>query len=357
MNQQVGTRSLCFSKTPFIVSSASVVGTKEGQGPLAQYFDVIGADDKFGQENWEAAESSLQKEAVTLALGKSGYQNTDIRYLFAGDLLGQTIASSFGIKDFEIPMFGVYGACSTCGESLSLAAMAIAAGYADRAIAVTSSHFASAEKQFRFPLEYANQRPLSATWTVTGSGAFVLACEECVSNMRTQNEKKTKVRAKISGITTGKIVDYGIMDSMNMGAAMAPAAADLIEGHLMDFGRKPEDYDKIVTGDLGTVGQEILFKLMEEKGYDISKVHEDCGILIFDGDAQGTGAGGSGCGCSAVTLSAHYLRLLEEGELKRILFVPTGALLSPVSFNEGQSVPGIAHGVVLESCAQEANGD
>lgn len=347
MNQQIGKGSLCFSEAPFILSSASVVGTKEGEGPLGGCFDMVGADDKFGQDTWEEAESTLQKEAVTLAMGKAKCEAADIRYLFAGDLLGQEIASSFGLKTFEIPVFGLYGACSTCGESLSLAAMCIAAGYADKVIAVTSSHFASAEKQFRFPLEYANQRPLSATWTVTGSGAFVLAGQKQSPRL------PVKPLAKITGVTTGKIVDYGIKDSMNMGAAMAPAACDLIAQNLEDFGRRPEDYDKIVTGDLGTIGQEILIQLLKEKGYDISGVHEDCGMKIYDGQTQGTGAGGSGCGCSATTLSAHYLKCIERGELSRILFVPTGALLSTVSFNEGQSVPGIAHGVVIEGCGAD----
>lgn len=342
MNQMRGNGSLCFSKTPFIISTASIVGKKEGEGPLKDCFDVIGSDEKFGEENWEAAESALQKEALTLALGKAKRKAQDVRYLFAGDLLGQTIASSFGLKEFEIPLFGLYGACSTCGESLSLASMHVAAGYADCVAAVTSSHFASAEKQFRFPLEYANQRPKSATWTVTGSGAFLVASEE-----RTK-EWNISPLAKITGVTTGKIVDYGIKDSMNMGAAMAPAACDLIYQHLCDFKRTEKDYDKIITGDLGTVGSEILIELLKEKGYDISAVHEDCGVKIFDGEAQGTGAGGSGCGCSAVTLSGHYLKEVAEGRLNRILFVPTGALLSTVSFNEGQSVPGIAHGVIIE---------
>ena len=236
--------------------------------------------------------------------------------------------------DFKVPLFGLYGACSTCGESLSLAAMCVAAGYVDLVAAVTSSHFASAEKQFRFPLEYANQRPKSATWTVTGSGAFLVG--------------KEKSKVKISGITTGVIEDYGIKDSMNMGAAMAPVARSVIRQNLLDFNRKPEDYDLIITGDLGTVGQEILIKLLKDDKYDISQVHRDCGIEIYDGKTQGTGAGGSGCGCSAVTLSAYYLKQVEQGALKRILFVPTGALLSTVSFNEGMSVPGIAHAVVIE---------
>ena len=342
MNQQIGTGSLRFAETPFIIGSASVVGTKEGEGPLAEEFDCIGETDKFGQSTWEAAESSLQKEALTLALGKSGKNSEDMRYLFAGDLLGQLIASSFGLETFQIPLFGLFGACSTCGEALALSAMTVAAGYGDYVAAVTSSHFASAEKQFRFPLEYANQRPVSATWTVTGAGAFILAGK--------MQKDKEKPLAKITGITTGKIVDYGIKDSMNMGAAMAPAACELIAQNLKDFGRKPSDYDRIITGDLGEVGQKILFDLLGEKGYDIRNVHEDCGMLIYDRKTQGVGSGGSGCGCAATTLSAHFLPKLASGQLKRILFVPTGALLSTVSFNEGETIPAIAHGVVLESC-------
>ena len=335
----IGEQSLTFPKDVYIISSASVVGKKEGEGPLGGAFDMICDNDRFGEDNWEMAESTLQKEALALALGKADVEPENVRYLFAGDLLGQNIATSFGLMDYEIPLFGLYGACSTAGESISLASMCVGAGYAKTVAALTSSHFASAEKQFRYPLEYANQRPVSATWTVTGSGAFLLS------------GKRGNVR--VSGITTGKIVDTGVKDSMNMGAAMAPAAADLIAQNLEDFGRSPKDYDKIVTGDLGYVGQEILINLLQKQKIDISKVHEDCGILIFDKEEQDTGSGGSGCGCAAVTLSAHYLPMLEEGSLKRILFVPTGALLSTVSFNEGQNVPGIAHGVVLEHVDKE----
>ncbi len=331
---QKGTQSVQFDQAPYILSSASVVGKKEGEGPLGGLFDMVGADDLFGEDTWEAAESTLQKEAATLAIGKAGISKEEIRYIFGGDLLGQSIATTFGLMELNIPLFGLYGACSTAGESLSLAAMAVAAGFGDQVLAVTSSHFASAEKQFRFPLEYASQRPLSATWTVTGSGAFVLA------------KKRSKVR--ITGITTGKVVDFGIKDSMNMGAAMAPAACDTIYQNLIDFDRNPEDYDKIITGDLGYVGQEILIKLLREKGFDISKQHMDCGIEIYDRTTQDTHSGGSGCGCSAVTLSASLLPQLEKGTYRRILFVPTGALLSTTSFHEGQSVPGIAHGVVIE---------
>lgn len=330
---QIGLQSIQLEQAPAIVAAASVVGTKEGEGPLGKLFDVIGEDDKFGEDTWEAAESALQKEAATLAIGKSRWKKEDIRYIFGGDLLGQSIATTFGLAQFQIPLFGLYGACSTAGESLMLAAMTVAAGYADQVLAVTSSHFASAEKQFRFPLEYANQRPLSATWTVTGSGAFVVG-------------KEGKVR--ITGVTPGRVVDYGIKDSQNMGAAMAPAACDTIFHHLKDFGRRSEEYDRIVTGDLGYVGKEILIQLLRERKIDIQKQHMDCGIEIYDRSAQDTHSGGSGCGCSAVTLAAYFLPKLETGELKRILFVPTGALLSTVSFNEGQPVPGIAHGVVLE---------
>lgn len=237
--------------------------------------------------------------------------------------------------DFEIPFFGLYGACSTMGESMSLAAMNVAAGYADNVIAITSSHFASAEKQFRYPLEYGSQRPLCATWTVTGSGGVIIS--SCI-----------KSGIRIAGITTGKIVDYGITDSMNMGAAMAPAACDSIYTNFMDFDVTPDYYDAIYTGDLGKVGRTILLDLMQEKGFDISSIHHDCGIEIFDDRYQDTHSGGSGCGCSAATLCAHILRKIEEGFYKRVLFVPTGALMSTISYNEGQSVPGIAHCVVIE---------
>ena len=331
---QLGTQSIQFEKTPYILSGASIVGKKEGEGPLGKLFDVVGQDDLFGEDTWEAAESTLQKEAAILAIGKAGLEKKDIRYIFGGDLLGQSIATTFGIMELNIPLFGLYGACSTAGESLALAAMTVAAGYGDQVLAVTSSHFASAEKQFRFPLEYANQKPLSTHWTVTGGGAFVVGT------------KRTKI--KVTGITTGKVVDYGIKDSMNMGAAMAPSACDTIYQNLIDFGRTPQDYDKIITGDLGYVGQELLLQLLKERGFDISSQHMDCGIEIYDRESQNTNSGGSGCSCSAVTLSASILPQLEKGAYKRILFVPTGALLSTVSFNEGQTIPGIAHAVVIE---------
>lgn len=341
-SKRQGKYTVCFEHPPIIRNYASVVGKKEGEGPLKDYFDIICEDPMFGKDSWEEAESELQYTAILKALDKAFLQPEDIHYLFAGDLLGQTIATSFGVMEFQIPHFGLYGACSTMGEALSLASMALDGGFADRVIAATSSHFASAEKQFRFPLNYGNQRSLAATWTVTGSGAVIL------ENPLLSSEDAVRSCVRISGITTGKIIDYGIKDSQNMGACMAPAAAFVISRHLKDMQRKPEDYDKIITGDLGSVGQKILFELMNEEDIDITKNHMDCGIEIFDSEAQDTHAGGSGCGCSATTLCGYILKQLEEGIWQRVLFVPTGALLSKISFNEGRSIPGIAHGIVLE---------
>ena len=337
MGQMKGKASIEFEHPPVIISAGSVVGKKEGEGPLGSLFDEVELDDMFGMDNWEQAESTMQKKTADLVIEKGGIRKGDLRYLFAGDLLGQLIATSFGTVDLEIPLFGLYGACSTMGEALGLGAMAVNAGYADQVMSMASSHFATAEKQFRFPLAYGNQRPPSATWTVTGCGAVVLA-----------GNRKDGM-ARIAGITTGRMVDMGAKDSMNMGACMAPAAASTLERHFIDFNSQPEDYDKIITGDLGKVGQKVLFDLMKEKNFDISEQHMDCGMEIFDEATQDTHAGGSGCGCSAVTLSAYILKQLEEHNWKKVLFMPTGALLSKTSFNEGKSVPGIAHALVLES--------
>lgn len=334
-----GRQSIKIPVPVYIRASASIAGSKEGGGPLGDLFDMVGVDDKFGSNTWEEAESTLQKETLQLAIGKAGLSGEDIRFLLAGDLLAQSMASSFGLASFQIPLIGLYGACSTCGLSLALAAALIVGGMAQYVASVTSSHFASAEKEFRYPLGYGNQRPLSATWTVTGSGAFILS-----------SLKGKKDRAVITGLTIGKIVDLGMKDSMNMGACMAPAASSLICQHFADFGRTPEDYDQIITGDLGLVGQRVLLDMLAEKGFDLSGKHMDCGIEIYD-EKQDAHAGGSGCGCSAVVLSALILKKLEEGEWKRVLFVPTGALLSKTSFNEGKSIPGIAHALVLERCS------
>lgn len=338
MKKYVGQRSIAFINPPCILGEASVAGQKEYEGPLGGYFDRIEEDPMCGGNSWEEAESMLQQKAASLAIEKAGLVPEDIRYLISGDLLGQLIATSFGVVSLNIPMFGVYGACSTMGEAMTLGAILVDGGYADKVVSLTSSHFAGAEKQFRFPLAYGNQRPLSATWTVTGSGAVVLS--------EVPAGKKNWVGIK--RVTTGKVTDFGIKDSMNMGACMAPAAFDVIYSHLSDFGLQPDYYDRIVTGDLGMVGKEILLDMMKEKGLDISKQYMDCGIEIYDPKTQDTHSGGSGCGCSAITLTGYILKQIKKKKWKKILFVPTGALLSTVSFNEGNSVPGIAHGVSLE---------
>lgn len=332
---QKGKSSIEFKHPPKIIGRASVVGKKEGEGPLGSLFDQVEEDPMFGTNTWEEAESQLQKRAAEAAIKNAGLTPADMRYMLAGDLLGQLIATSFGVMELDIPLFGLYGACSTMGEAITLGSILVDGGYADRVLSLASSHFASAEKQFRFPLEYGNQRPFSATWTVTGCGAVVLS--------------QSGEGPKIAGVTVGKIVDMGLKDSMNMGACMAPAAADTICQHLQDFNRRPEDYDRIITGDLGVVGKQLLEEFLSNKGMDISKQHMDCGIEIFNNATQDTHAGGSGCGCSASVLTAYILPKIMKGEWKRVLFIPTGALLSTVSFNEGQSVPGIAHAVVIEA--------
>ncbi len=340
-SKMVGKQSILFSNPPHILSAASVAGKKEGEGPLGKLFDEIEEDPLAGKKTWEDAESEFMKRAAQKALDKAGLASKDIRYLVGGDLLGQLIATSFGISELEIPMLGIFGACSTMGEAMTIGSILVDGGFADRVLAITSSHFAGAEKQFRFPLDYGNQRPFSASWTVTGSGAVII---EDPNLAKTQENEKLVIK----GVTIGKIVDYGLKDSMNMGAAMAPAAYDTIKQNLEDLGVEPTYYDKIITGDLGYVGKNILIDLLKEKNYDISANHMDCGIEIFDKDSQDTHAGGSGCGCSAVTLAGYILKQLREGSWKRVLFIPTGALLSQVSFNEGNTIPCIAHAVIIE---------
>lgn len=333
---QIGKASIKYEHPPVIVSMASIAGKKEGEGPLGSMIDVVEQDAMFGAENWEQAESVLQKQTADLVLEKGGIRKKDVRYLFAGDLLGQLIATSFGTVDLEIPLFGLYGACSTMGEAMILGSMCVHGGFADQVMAMASSHFATAEKQFRFPLGYGNQRPFSATWTVTGCGSVVIS-----------KERKEGI-AQISAVTVGKMVDMGIKDSMNMGAAMAPAAVHTILQNFKDMGVDAGHYDKIITGDLGEVGKTIVLDMLNQEGHNLSGIYTDCGLEIYNQDQQDTHAGGSGCGCSAVTLCSLILPKIQTGEWKRVLFIPTGALLSTVSFNEGQSIPGIAHGVVIE---------
>lgn len=342
VNKIMGKQSIRFHNPPYIIAGSSIAGKKEGDGPLGNYFDVVYEDPMVGKSTWEEAESELMKEAAQKVIQKANLKPEDIRYVIGGDLLGQLIATSFGIAELNIPMFGIYGACSTMGEAMSIGALLVDGGFADKVLSITSSHFAGAEKQFRFPLDYGNQRPYSASWTVTGSGAVVIADRNNVPNTG-------EGKVVITGITIGKIVDFGIKDSMNMGAAMAPAAFDTIRQNFEDFNIQPNYYDKIITGDLGYVGKNILIDLLKEKNYDISNNHMDCGIEMFNKDEQDTHAGGSGCGCSAITLTGYVLSKLREKSWKRVLFVPTGALHSQVSFNEGKTVPGIAHAVMIEA--------
>jgi len=334
-------QSFRFKQPIRILASACTGGAMEKEGPLGSYLDSYDETGKFEGENWEESESRMLKQTIECAMGKAGKSNREIDYLFCGDLLRQMTASSFGVKSLQIPVFGVYGACSTMGESLVLASVILEAGLAACVVAATSSHFATAEKEFRFPLSYGNQRPPCATWTVTGSGAAVLE----------RGKKESGIY--VVAATPGKIVDYGITDKANMGACMAPAAVSTISTHLKDLGLSPEHYDKIVTGDLGSVGSDILLDLLKAEGFDISRQHMDCGLTIYDQNFQDVHSGGSGCGCAAVTLNGYILQNMKEGKWKRVLFVPTGALLSTVSSNEGDTVPGIAHAVALEWKEQE----
>ncbi|WP_105619392.1 stage V sporulation protein AD [Vallitalea okinawensis] len=334
MDQYIGKQSIKFTNPPSILGAGSIVGPKEGKGPLRDYFDQVLQDDLWGEDTWEKAETKLVKESMKLALKHANKTIEDIRYIFAGDLLNQLVATTFAIREFNTPFFGLYGACSTMGESIQLASMAISGGFADYTLAATSSHFCGAEKQFRFPLEYGSQRPLTATWTVTGSGAVVLG--------------KQGQGPFVTAITTGKIVDLGITDPMNMGAAMAPAAADTLVQHFKDLGTSPDDYDLIITGDLGSIGNQLMKELVEKEGYYLHQGFTDCGIEIFDANTQDTHAGGSGCGCSAVTLTGYLLQEMKNDKYKSILFIPTGALLSTLSTQQGESIPGIAHAVVIQ---------
>ena len=339
-NMQQGKQSISFETKIYIKSAASIVGKKEGEGPLKSEFDQIVEDPFFAKDTWEEGESRFVTEACLLAIEKAGLEKEQIRYAFAGDLLGQLIASSFGIKELELPFVGLYGACSNIGLALSLGSIIIEGNHGEHVLCAASSHFGSAEKQFRFPLEYGNQRPQSSTWTVTGCGAFVLS--------KNYNEKKSSQGIVIRGCTIGKIVDYDIKDAQNMGAAMAPAGACVITQFLDDFKLSVSDFDQIITGDLGSIGKQILEKLLLNNQIDIKNKHMDCGMKIFDSEKQDTHSGGSGCACSAVVLASYILRKLKTKEWKRILFVPTGAMFSPTSFNEGHPVPGIAHALWIE---------
>lgn len=330
-----GRYTLLLPSMPGISGYAAVVGKKEGEGPLSSAFDYVYEDGMAGEKSWEKAESLLHRDAVTRSLSKAGISPEDADVIFAGDLLNQCTGTTFGIREMGIPFAGVYGACSTMALSMAMASVWVDSKVCSTAVASTSSHFCSAEKQFRMPLEYGGQRTPTAQWTVTGAGAAVITQKDC--------------GAKIEKVIIGRIQDYGIKDPNNMGAAMAPAACRTIADFLTDTNTRPSDYDIILTGDLGSVGSELLCELMvKQENIDISAVHEDCGLMIFDVVKQkDTGAGGSGCGCSGAVVCSHILSRIEKGELKRVLFVGTGALMSGVSALQSESIPAIAHGVLL----------
>ena len=333
-NKKLGRQTAALQDPPSVVGSASVVGKKEGEGPLAATFDHISQDDSFGERTWEKAESAMQKLALAAALDKAGLSVSALDYLLAGDLLNQCIGSGFAVRGQDVPFFGLYGACSTMAESLSLAALLLDGGFGVRAAAMTSSHFCSAERQYRTPLEYGGQRSPTAQWTVTGSGCLILAREG--------------QGPYVTHVTTGKIVDKGIKDAANMGAAMAPAAYSTIAAHFQDTGRKPSDYDLIVTGDLGKLGRDIVADWFHRDGMDLKNL-TDCGTLIYDLEGQDVHCGGSGCGCSAVVLAGFLLDGMKQGRWRRILFCGTGALLSPTSSQQGESIPSICHAVALDT--------
>ena len=330
MARRLGSATLELQHAPAILSFAAVGGKMEGEGPLGSQFDKIDTDTTFGEDTWEKAESLMQKDAVNLALKKGQLQASDLHFVFAGDLLNQCISSTYGLRDLGVPFIGLYGACSTMAESLTMASLFVEAGFAQKAAALTSSHFCSAERQFRFPLEYGGQRPPTAQWTATASGAVVVG----------EKGNGPYVRA----VTIGKIKDLGITDANNMGAAMAPAAADTLRQYFLDTDTKPADYDMIVTGDLGAVGADLFIQLMGEDGKDLKPRYNDCGLLIYDRNKQTeVDAGGSGCGCSASVLCSYLLPALRRGDINELLFMATGALMSPTSVQQGESIPGIAH--------------
>ncbi|MBE6531858.1 MAG: stage V sporulation protein AD [Ruminococcaceae bacterium] len=322
-----------FSEDTSFISCGSAVGKCEHEGPIGDCFDIHDKTDQFGMKTWEKAESEMQRLALNTALAKVGYSEHDIDVLFAGDLLNQCVGSSYGLLDFDIPYFGLYGACSTAIEGIMLSAMVCSAGYFDRCAAVTSSHNSSAERQYRTPIEYGGQRSPTAQWTVTGSGAFVIG-------------KGNGVR--VSEALPGIAIEKGINDASNMGAAMAPAALDTLLRYFRISGKSAADFDLILTGDLGWEGGSILCELAQANGYDIKKKYNDCGMIIYDREAQDMHAGGSGCGCSAVVLASYIIPKLSRGELSDILVIGTGAMMSPSSILQGESIPAIGHLIRLQ---------
>ena len=332
--KKTGVQTAALANPPSLAAWANVVGKKEGEGPLADTFDYIDGDDTFGESTWEKSESAMQKQALGLALNKAGQAASALDWLFAGDLLNQCIGSSFAARGQDVPFFGLYGACSTMGEGLALASMTLDGGFGEWAAVTASSHFCSAERQYRTPLEYGGQRTPTAQWTATAAGAAVLAREG--------------PGPYITHVTVGKIVDKGVTDTNNMGAAMAPAACATITAHFADTGRTPNSYDLIVTGDLGVLGSELLIELLRKDGIQMHN-HADCGAMLFDIKNQDVHCGGSGCGCCASVLTGHILNNMKAGKWKNILFCPTGALHSPTSAFQGESIPGICHAIAIST--------
>ena len=333
MIKRIGKRTLALENRPYLLGHAAAVGKKEGEGPLGERFDYVAKNDRMGQRSWELAESELQKTAIRLALRKATLPERSLDLILAGDLLNQCIGSFLASMHANVPYLGQYGACSTMAQGLALGGCLVESGAADRLLAAASSHFCSAERQYRFPLGYGGQRTPTAQWTVTGSGCCIVG--------------KSGHGPRIEAATIGKIQDYGIKDANNMGAAMAPAAIDTLQAHFRDLRRVPSDYDLIVTGDLGMLGRTIVLDQFRRIGVDLSPVYNDCGLLIFDTKSQDVHAGGSGCGCGASVLCGYLLDRLEKRELRRLLFCATGALLSPTSSWQGESIPGVCHAVAI----------
>ena len=332
-NQRRGKQSFLLESPPVITTWASIAGKKEAEGPLSKTFDITESDSYFGQKTWEQAEKRMQQMALETLAKKANIQQSDFGLVLSGDLLNQCIGSSFSLRNTGVPHLGLYGACSTMAESLLVASMVVGGGYSDNVVAMTSSHFASSERQYRFPLGYGGQRTPTAQWTVTGSGA-ALVCKDGKG-------------PRITACTIGTVTDLGIKDANNMGPAMAPAALETIRAHFNDLGTKAEDFDLIVTGDLGQLGKEVLLTMAQKEGMNLGGKIADCGTLVFDITKQDVHSGGSGCGCSAITLCGHLLDKLKRGKLKHILFCGTGALLSPTSTQQGLPIPGVCHAVSI----------
>ena len=336
--KRIGLQTISLPSRPAICGSAAYVGKKEGEGPLGDCFDYVAQDELYNQKTFELAEKQLYLDAIRKAIRKGASRPEDVQFLLGGDLLNQIITASFSARDLGIPFIGLYGACSTMAESLALGAMLLDGGHAAQVVCAASSHFCTAERQYRYPLEFGAQRPPTAQWTVTGAGASLLNAQP-----------KAPVLAHITQVCIGRVVDLGVSDANNMGAAMAPAAADTLLALFADTQTTPEDYDLIVTGDLGQVGHDLLMQLMREQRTPLPEDrYTDCGLMIFDREKQDVHAGGSGCGCGASVLNAHLLPQMQRGLYRRILFMATGALMSLTSSQQGESIPGVAHAVVLE---------